>query len=118
MMSRASPKRTRILSLGWRSLNRSNQLRAQHRPPIEVLNSRCSPDYISKKRTGQGSELRKLFLLFALCVLNSELVAAGDYPRGFFVEDLRQDPPVPAFYNLDSHSLDPFVFRQTYSNFI
>ncbi len=34
------------------------------------------------------------------------------------MEDLRHDPPVPAFYNLDSRSLDAFAFRQTYANFI
>jgi hypothetical protein len=57
-------------------------------------------------------------LLFVFCILTSEIVLATDYPRGFFVEDLRRSPPVPAFYNLDTHTLDAFSFRQPYSNFI
>ena len=59
-----------------------------------------------------------MVVLAALCVLSSELGRAGGYPRGFFVEDLHRAPPVPAFYNLGSHTLEPFSFRQTYSNFI
>jgi len=43
---------------------------------------------------------------------------AADYPRGFFVEDLRQIPPVPAFYNLETHRVEPFFFRRPYSSFI
>ena len=43
---------------------------------------------------------------------------AADVPRGFFVEDLRQHPPVPAFYNLETHKVQAFSFRQSYSSFI
>ena len=57
-------------------------------------------------------------MFFALGILSAELVAAGDYPRGFFVEDMRPSPSVPAFYNLETHQLQPFVFHQPYSSFI
>ncbi len=61
------------------------QSRNQHRPPVEVLNCRCSPDYLAKKRTGQRAEIRDEanglfykaadswrltpFLLSAVCIL-------------------------------------------------
>jgi len=54
---------------------------------------------------------------WTLCFLVAA-VHAADFPRGFFVEDLRQKPPVPAFYNLDTHQLQSFSFRDKYSNFI
>src|SRR5258708_25900322 len=40
------------------------------------------------------------------------------FPRGFFGEDLHKKLQVPAFYNIESHRLEPFPFRETYSNFI
>src|ERR1035437_7654606 len=46
------------------------------------------------------------------------MLYANDNPRGFFVEDLRQSPPIPAFYNLGTHDVQSFAFRQSYSNFI
>jgi len=55
-------------------------------------------------------------LLFTVLFLPS--FAHADFPRGFFVEDLRHKPPVPAFYNLETHALEPFVFHQAYANFI
>jgi len=51
-----------------------------------------------------------LFCLSAAC--------AADFPRGFFVEDLRRQPPVPAFYNLETHELQKFSFRRPYASFI
>ncbi len=45
-------------------------------------------------------------------------LARADNPRGFFVEDLRHSPPVPAFYNIETHQLQPFAFRQHYTSFI
>lgn len=44
--------------------------------------------------------------------------SAEPAPRGFFVEDLRKSPPAPAFYNLDTHRIEPFPFRQSYAQFI
>ena len=58
-----------------------------------------------------------LILLFAACIL-SAVVSAAEFPRGFFVEDLRNNPPVPAFYNLATHQVQPFEFRQPYVSFI
>ena len=57
-------------------------------------------------------------LLCAPTFLIALQLYAAEFPRGFFVEDLRQDPPVPAFFNLESRQVEPFTFRQTYSNFI
>jgi len=54
----------------------------------------------------------------AFCCIFIACFARADFPRGFFVEDLKHNPPIPAFYNLETHHLDPFVFRQPYSNFI
>lgn len=45
-------------------------------------------------------------------------VLAADHPQGFFVADLRAKPAVPAFYNLETQRLEPFTFRQRYSQFI
>ncbi len=39
-------------------------------------------------------------------------------PRGFFVEDIRQKPPVPAFYHLGHRKVEPFVFKRSYLQFI
>jgi len=64
----------------------------------------------SKKQIG--------FLLLAMCFLLSAVVSGGDYPRGFFIEDLQAMPPGPAFYNLESHKLKPFPFRRSYLDFI
>src|SRR5438552_932409 len=62
------------------------QSRVQHRPPIEVLNGRCSPDCLALQGTGQRSECRvevglqgrplnkgTLCLISALCILLSVL---------------------------------------------
>jgi hypothetical protein len=48
----------------------------------------------------------------------TSLCGATGYPRGFFIEDLRAKPSVPAFYNLESHKVEPFAFRQPYTDFI
>lgn len=60
----------------------------------------------------------KLILLFALCGLTSEVIIAAELPRGFFVEDLNRQPPVPAFYNLETQQLQDFPLRQSYDQFI
>jgi len=60
--------------------------------------------------------VRRQWLL--ICCMGVSMAHATDFPRGFFVEDLRQKPPVPAFYNLESHKLESFMFRQPYANFI
>jgi hypothetical protein len=55
----------------------------------------------------------------ALCFMSHPSGAADvHFPRGFFVEDLHLKPPVPAFYNIETHQLESFAFRQVYSNFI
>jgi hypothetical protein len=46
------------------------------------------------------------------------LVGAAEFPRGLFVEDQSQDPPRPAFFNLQNHQLQAFAFRQKYSHFL
>jgi hypothetical protein len=53
-------------------------------------------------------------LLF--CVFTA--VCAADSPRGFFIEDLQQKPPSPAFYNLETHRLEPFALQRRYIQFI
>src|SRR5882724_8960565 len=58
------------------------------------------------------------FLLLAVCGLLSAMASGADFPRGFFVEDLRRQPPVPAFFNLETKKVESFSFRQSYSDFI
>ncbi|OGR89538.1 MAG: hypothetical protein A2992_03810 [Elusimicrobia bacterium RIFCSPLOWO2_01_FULL_59_12] len=61
----------------------------------------------------------RFFLLTACFVLRSAFVCGVDFPRGFFVEDLRRDPPAPAFYNLDAQRLEPLAFKTTaYMDFL
>src|SRR5262249_54504031 len=43
---------------------------------------------------------------------------ASDYPRGFFIEDLRRTPPIPAFYNLENHHVEPFPLKNTYKDIL
>jgi len=57
-----------------------------------------------------------LLLLFIIFLISA--VRAADFPRGFFIEDLRQRAPVPAFYNLETHHIDSFTFHQPYVHFI
>jgi hypothetical protein len=65
----------------------------------------------------QGRQQAPPTVLFVLLFLVSAANAV-DFPRGFFVEDDSRNPPVPAFYNLDTHHLQPFTFRESYANFI
>ncbi len=44
--------------------------------------------------------------------------AAPPYPRGFFVEDLSKTPSTPAFYNLETHKVESFSFRQSFEQYI
>jgi len=53
-----------------------------------------------------------LTLPSALCAVDQS------FPRGFFIEDLSKNPPVPAFYNLENNQVEPFTFRQKYVQFI
>ncbi len=61
---------------------------------------------------------RLLLGLIAIFLFHAVLCRAADVPRGFFVEDLSQKPPVPAFYNIERHQLESFHFKQTYTQFI
>jgi hypothetical protein len=42
----------------------------------------------------------------------------AESPRGFFIEDLRRTPPVPAFYNLDTRQIEPLKLKTTYVDFL
>jgi len=53
-----------------------------------------------------------------LAALFLSTAAWGAFPRGFFLEDLRSQPPAPAFYNLETHTLQPFSFRHPYASFL
>ncbi len=64
------------------------------------------------------NRLRHGFAIAGLLLGTGFFVNADDFPRGFIVESLRSNPPVPAFYNLDTQQLTPLRFRQTYSRFI
>jgi hypothetical protein len=66
----------------------------------------------------QNSKCKINVVHFAFLIFNFTFAAAEPYPRGFFVEDLRRTPPVPAFYDLESHHLEPFPLKQSYVNFI
>ena len=57
-------------------------------------------------------------LIVVACYLQPSTFHAAEFPRGFFVENLHQKPPAPAFYNLETRRLAPFAFRQPYANFI
>ena len=57
--------------------------------------------------------------LFVASLLTCLAVSAfADNPHGFFVQDLRRTPPVPVFYNLDQHRLEPIVFKAAYIDFL
>jgi hypothetical protein len=63
--------------------------------------------------------LNKQLILLALVAGPAWAVAQPpDYPHGFFVDDLRQKPARPAFYNLDAHRVDPFLLHGHYAQFI
>jgi len=57
-----------------------------------------------------------VFLPFTFYLFPSSFAAS--YPRGFFIEDLRHTPPSPAFYNLDSHRVEPLSLKNSYIDFI
>lgn len=56
--------------------------------------------------------------LYALLAMTGPASHAADLPRGFFVENLRQTPAAPAFYNVETHRLQPFPLKCAYSRFI
>lgn len=62
--------------------------------------------------------LNSALLLWGLFGAATVLRAEPSRPAGFFVQDLRQEPTVPAFYNLDSHRVQPFPLKAAYSQFI
>jgi len=43
---------------------------------------------------------------------------AAELPHGFFIADLSQQPPTPAFYNLETHKIQKFPLKQSYDQFI
>jgi hypothetical protein len=57
-----------------------------------------------------------LFLLFGLS--GAARAFAVEAPRGFFLQDLRQTPPVLAFFNLETRQLEPCHFRAHYQEFL
>jgi hypothetical protein len=64
--------------------------------------------------------LNKAFPFFSFCIFLFSVSAAqaADFPRGFFIEDLRRNPPSPAFYNLETHKVEPLRFNQNYIDFL
>src|SRR4051794_6649954 len=66
---------------------------------------------------GKGRQLATPTVLVVLLLVVSA-AGAVDRPRGLFIEDLRKSPSVPAFYNLETHQVEPFPFRRSYSSFI
>ena len=56
--------------------------------------------------------------LIALAGARWAFADAPALPSGFFVEDLSRHPPAPAFYNLETHALQPFPLRRAYRQFI
>jgi hypothetical protein len=38
----------------------------------------------------------------------------ADFPRGFFVEDLRRTPPIPAFFNVETRRVEPLKLLKPY----
>ena len=77
-----------------------------------------NPSNYSNQQTANSKNQNICFDVCYSACLTSALVHGASFPRGFFIEDLRQKPPVPAFYNLDTHQIQPFAFRQAYTNFI
>jgi hypothetical protein len=78
-----------------------------------------NPTRIKVSRSlNRANRLRSFVVLSLFFFLNSKLAAEGEFPRGFFLEDLRHSPPVPAFYNLETHRLEPFQFQTAYHDFI
>ena len=74
-----------------------------------------------KRRTKNLRRKSILVFWFSFFVLSFRSYAASDpayFPRGFFIEDLSKNPPVPAFFNLETKHVQPFVFRQNYLQFI
>ena len=73
-----------------------------------------------KRERGKGKSFlpKILFLALSLCPFPFSLIFAVEYPRGFFIEDLRHNPPSPAFYNLESHHVEPFRLKQAYIDFL
>lgn len=60
-----------------------------------------------------------VFLPFSLFLFPFTLsVCSAEYPRGFFLEDLRRTPPVPAFYNLETHQVEPLHLQKSYIDFL
>jgi hypothetical protein len=60
-----------------------------------------------------------LFSLFSFALLFSfSPFASAESPRGFFLEDLRRKPSVPAFYNLETRRLEPLPLSKPYVDFI
>jgi hypothetical protein len=53
-------------------------------------------------------------ILLAMAAASS----AADFPRGFFVEDLRSKPAKIAFYNLDTQRMEPLALLRAYGRFI
>lgn len=51
-------------------------------------------------------------------LLLPSLLRAADVPRGFFVEDLSQTRPIPAFYDIERKKVIPFPLRRRYDRYI
>ena len=76
---------------------------------------------MNRNKTGRAKteERRAIAIGFVLALFGLRLsLFAADAPAGFFVEDLHQNPPAPAFYNVEAHRLQPFPLRQSYNQFI
>jgi hypothetical protein len=69
---------------------------------------------------GRVAVRRRIFLLAvtAYGVLRTAYAFAAEAPRGFFIEDLRRTPPIPALYNLETRKPEPLALKDKYVEFL
>jgi hypothetical protein len=64
------------------------------------------------------NQISRVLVVAAFGLLYTAHLQATEFPRGFFIEDLRSNPPAPAFYNLETHKVEPLHFKQRYIDFL